>query len=492
MPILIFFILFVLIVLCIVLLARTALISSKNPPIEPTSFHPVDNQGSAGHLSRAVQFQTVSCDDPELEDRSEFLKLHDYLEQTFPFVHSQLVIERAGGASLLYTWQGFNPALKPVIMMGHIDVVPVEAGTQGKWKYPPFEGSIAEGYLWGRGTMDDKGSVLGILEAAEMLLKAGFQPQRTVYLAFGEDEEVSGKRGATQIVRLLQSRGVQAEFVLDEGMTVLEHIVPFVSKPVALVGVAEKGYLSVDLSAEVEGGHASMPSQSTAIGVLSAAVHRLERHPFPARLTPQTRQMFASLAPGMPFTIRLVFANLWLFGALVKRLLASSAATNATLRTTTAVTIFEGGVKDNILPSRARAVVNFRILPGETFEDVLAHIRKVVNNPVVQIHPLTAMQSQPSNVSDAASPSFRTLARVIRTVFPGAIVAPGLVLGATDCRLYAGLSQNLFRFSPLRVSPEDIDRPHGANERISLENYTQVIQFYMELIRRSTHDDSQA
>jgi carboxypeptidase PM20D1 len=234
-------------------------------------------------LAQALRFATISHEDPAQVDRAPFRELHRFLEESFPQVHHSLKREVIEEYSLLYTWQGTDASLAPALFAGHIDVVPVESGTETEWQYPPFEGCVEEGYIWGRGALDDKVAVLGLLEAAEALLARGFQPHRTIYLAFGHDEEVGGTYGAKRIAALLQQRGVRLEFALDEGLAVTEGIIPKVSKPVAMVGIAEKGYLCLELSAESRGGHSSMPPSETAIGILSAAITRLERHPMPPR-----------------------------------------------------------------------------------------------------------------------------------------------------------------------------------------------------------------
>ncbi|MCK4828869.1 M20 family peptidase, partial [bacterium] len=433
-----------------------------------------------------LQFQTISFKDPEQFDKKPFLSLHQYLEKTFPKVHSSLQKEVIGDFSLLFTWRGQDPELKPFLLMAHTDVVPVESGTEGDWIYPPFDGHIADGYIWGRGAMDDKASVFGILEAVEWLLEEGFQPQRTFYLAFGHDEEVGGIQGASQIAALLQSRNIELEYVLDEGLAIVDGTMLGIPKPVALVGIAEKGNISIELIVEIEGGHSSIPGQDTSIGILSRAVHRLEENPMSARMEAPTRQMFDCIGTEMKFLMQMMFANQWLFGGMLKRNLASSLVANAMIRTVTATTLFQGGVKENVLPKRARATVNFRILTGDTIVGVLEHVKMTINDPRIKVTPLREFKSEPSPVSDIDSLNFALLQRTIRQVFPEVIIAPGLGLGASDSRHYAKLSSDVYRFVPYRFAPEDISRIHGTNERISVEGYKEIIKFYIQLIRNST------
>jgi len=445
----------------------------------------VSPQDLAQRLGRAIQFQTISYEDPAQFDHDAFTGLHQYLEAAFPGVHAALTRETVGRYSLLYTWQGQDPALPPVVMLGHLDVVPIEPGTEGEWACPPFGGLVDGGFVWGRGALDMKSAVLGVLEAAEALLATGFCPRRSVLFAFGEDEEVGGWNGAVQLVALLRARGIQPEYVLDEGLTISEGIVPIVRRPVAMIGIAEKGLRSLELSVEVSGGHSSMPPRETAIGILSTAIARLERHQMPLRLGGPALQTMARLAGEMPPAMRLIVANRRLFGPLLTRMLASAPSGAATVRTTTAPTIFQAGVKENVLASRARAVVNFRLLPGDTFASLIDHVRRTVSDPRVRVVETGAFRSDPSPVSDTVSLGFQTIERAIVQVYPGVAVAPGLVLVASDSRHYAQQGCPCYRFSPLWMRPEDLSRIHGVNERIGVDHYARAVQFYTQLIRAS-------
>ena len=474
-----------LVILISVVLIKTVRFTSRQLRVDPVSQVAMNEAQIAEHLAKAIQFRTISDQDPKQFDKKEFLGFRQYLEQVFPKVHSTLIKEVVGGYSLLYTWKGQKGGTKPILLMGHMDVVPVEAGTEDKWTHPPFAGRIAGGYVWGRGTIDNKVSVIGILEAIEALLTQGFHPSRTIYLAFGHDEEVGGLVGAANIARLLYSRGVELEYILDEGGAVTYGIVPRVSAPVALIGIAEKGYLSIELTVHSQGGHSSMPPQQTAIGILSTAIQNLERNQFPAEITGATGKLFEYLGPEMPLTERMVFANLWLFGWLVERQLVASSLTNALVRTTTAATMFESGVKENVLPTQARAVINFRILPGESVQSVIDHVRKTIGDPRITLTPLKKVRSEPSAVSATESSSFENLHRTIRQIFPDAIVAPWLVVGATDSRHYSRLSDKIYRFVPIQMRPGDTRRFHGTNERISVENYENCVRFFIQLISNS-------
>lgn len=476
--------------LCVVLLASVLLINtlrftSKQIQVEPIQPVSVDEGSVAPRLAQALRFQTVSYEDAGQRRGEEFRALHKYLEQTFPKVHSTLIKELVGEYSLLYTWKGRDERLKPILLMAHQDVVPVEPETLASWEQPPFEGRITEGHIWGRGAMDDKFALLSILEAVEMQLGQSLQPQRTIYLAFGHDEEIGGHGGAAKIAELLRQRYVELEYVLDEGLAITDAVLPDISKPVALIGIADKGYLSLELSVEVESGHSSMPPPQTAIGVLSAAVSRLEEQQMPARIEGVPRQTLEYIGPEMPFGKRLVMANLWLFKPLVERKLSASPSTNAGIRTTIAATIIDGGVKENVLPSRARAIVNFRPLPGDSLERVVAHVGEVVNDPRVRVNRFGGSNNEASPVSSTNAAGFQIIQRTMRQVFPEALVAPALCVGGTDSEHYVKLTNNIYRFSPLRLRPEDMKRLHGINERTSVKDYAESVKFYYQLISNS-------
>ncbi len=467
-----------------IIVIRTIRFVSRQIHVPPASVIILDANAAVKRLSQAIQHETVSLQNPAKADAAEFLRFHQFLAGSFPALHSHLTKEVIGGYSLLYTWKGKSDSLKPLMMMGHMDVVPVDPSSENNWTHPPFAGQIADGYIWGRGSMDDKGNVLAILEAVEHLLHTRFQPQRTIYLAFGHDEEVGGENGAAKIAGLLRSRHVELDYVVDEGGNITDGIVPGVALPVALIGVAEKGYLSLELSVDSPGGHSSTPPPHTAIGILSNSIHKLEAAPFSSRLPKPTRGFLEFIGPEMKWPQKMIAANLWIFAPVLKRQLEKPPLSNAMIRTTQAATVFEGGVKENILPTRARAVVNLRILTGETVAGVIDHIRRVIDDPQVKIAPLP-VRMEPSSVSDTRSASFKLIQQTINEIMPEALVAPFLLVAATDSRHYASLTKNIFRFLPIKIRPEDAQRYHGIDERISVEDYERCMRFFVQLIRNS-------
>jgi carboxypeptidase PM20D1 len=473
------------VVLVGLILVRTA--THRTPPSPVVAVRAVVvPEGAAQRLAGSLRIRTISHETPADFDEQAFRAMHAYLQTSFPRVHAELRRETVANHSLLYTWQGSDPSLRPILLMGHLDVVPVEPGTQAKWEEHPFSGRIADGFIWGRGAIDNKSAVVGTLEAVEMLLEEGFRPARTVYLAYGHDEEVGGTGGAGQIAALLKRRGVRLEMVLDEGGVIGDGILPGVSSPVALVGVAEKGFVSIELSTRRPGGHSSLPPRQSAVGIVSAAVARLEANPMTARLEGPTAQLFGRIGPQLPFGQRAVFANLWLTRPLVLRKLEGSPTTNAMVRTTTAATIFQAGSKDNVLPSHARAVINFRILPGDSIAAVVEHVRRVVDDRRVEIKRVGRFFAEPSAPSSTQSDSYRRLEGTIRKLNPGAIVAPYLVVVVTDARHFGDLSANVFRFLPVRLAPRDLARMHGTDERIAVRDYEAAIRTYRQLFLDAT------
>lgn len=468
------------------LVANTLRQGSRQVAVAPLPKLAVDAAGVTETMAAAVRAKTVSGLLDPAGVAAEFDALHALLKTRYPQVHATLQREVIGAHSLLYTWKGSDPALKPVALMAHQDVVPIAPGTEALWKKPPFGGIVDGGFVWGRGTLDDKSNLVTQLEALEMLVKAGVKPKRTVHFVFGHDEEVGGQRGAVQIVQLLQQRGVKLEWVLDEGLAVTEGVMPGVKQPVALIGLAEKGSVSLRLMATAPPGHSSMPPGpgQGAVGRLAAALARLDAQPLPGGIQGAAAEMFQAVAPELPFGQRLALSNLWLTRPLVERMLSKGAATNAMMRTTTALTMVNAGVKDNVLPGRAEAVVNFRILPGDTIESVQAAVKRIVGDEGIEVTPL-GTGFNPSRLSTSRSDSFKLIERTVREVFPDAIVAPGLMLAASDARHFDGISEASFRFMPIRFDSADLQRPHGTDERIAVDQLVDMVRFYHRLLSQA-------
>jgi carboxypeptidase PM20D1 len=473
--------------LALVLVANTLRQGSRQVAVPPLAPLAVDEAGVVQTMAAAVRAKTISGLLDPAGTAAEFDALHALLQARYPLVHSQLLREVVGAHSLLFTWKGSDATAQPVALLAHQDVVPMAPGTERLWKKPPFEGAVADGFVWGRGTLDNKSNLVTQLEALEMLLKAGVQPRRTVYFVFGHDEEVGGQRGVVPIVALLRQRGVRLAWVLDEGLAVTEGVMPGVAQPVALVGLAEKGSVSLKLTSTTAPGHSSMPPGpgAGAIAMLSQALSRLDQAPFPGGIQGAAAEMFAAVAPELPFGQRLALSNLWLTRPLVERQLARAPSTNAMLRTTTAITIFNAGIKENVLPAQAEAVLNFRILPGDTTESVLAYVKKTVADDRITVEPLTP-GFNPSRLSSSRTDAYRLIERTVREVFPDSIVAPGLMLAASDARHFDSVADASFRFMPVRFNSEDLKRPHGTDERISIRQLVDMVRYYHRLLQQAT------
>ena len=460
---------------------------SRQMEVAPLAVLAVDEAGAAARLGEAVRLRTISSRDDAALNADQFTQFHALLQAKFPKVHATLKREVVADLSLLYTWEGSNPKAEPIMFLAHQDVVPVAPGTEGDWQVPPFSGEVKDGFVWGRGSWDDKGNLMSQLEAVEMLLASGYKPERTVYLAYGADEEVSGVRGAAKIAAVLKERKVHVNFVIDEGLLVLDGIMPGIAKPTALIGVAEKGYMSVVLKMSATPGHSSMPPKkgTSAIAMMSAALKRLDDEQLPGGLRGVAGEMFDTMAPEMSGFSRVALSNLWLFGPVVQKQLEGAASTNAMMRTTTALTIVNAGNKENVLPGRAEATVNFRILPGDTKEQVLDHVRNQVTQAVgADKFELFALPGavNASKVAPTDSPQYKTLNKTVREIFPDALVAPGLMVAATDSIHYSDISDHIFKFSPVRANAEDLKRFHGTNERLATKNYADAIRFYHRLL----------
>jgi carboxypeptidase PM20D1 len=464
--------------------------SSRGTDDEGGTIGPI-GQRLLERLGAAVRIPTVSYEEREKVDTAALDEMHRFLEENYPLLHRHLNREVVAGHSLLFTWEGTDREADPIVLMAHLDVVPVEPGTESEWPHPPFGGKTADGYLWGRGALDDKASLIGIGEAVEALLSEGFAPAATVYLVFGHDEEIGGSEGASTIATLLEERGVRPRFVIDEGGAVVEGLLAGIGSPVALVGIAEKGYVNLELTAVAEGGHSSTPPVQGAIDTLARAIGRLGRRPMPAHLETQ-RPFFKALAPVLPRPLRLAIRNLDVMKPFIERRLAPDPMTNALIRTTIAVTMVSGGVKPNVIPQQASATANVRIMPGDTSESVIDHVRRVVGPAVTVRRVEGGFTAEPSDLSSTESDSFALVAETVRETFGEIPVVPWILMGATDSRHFLGIAGDVYRFAPFRATPDDMTRIHGTGERLRTADADRVVAFYRRLITAAVGEGSTA
>jgi carboxypeptidase PM20D1 len=439
----------------------------------------VDMAAAAQHLSQAVQIQTISHQDPAENQPAEWTRLHDFLSATYPAAHAAMTREIVANNTLVYTWKGSDPALAPIVLMAHQDVVPVSPGTEMLWKHPPFSGAIADGAVWGRGSVDDKGSLITLFEGVEALARQGFKPKRTVMIVSGEDEEVRGV-GARAAAALLMSRGIKAQFVVDEGLAVIADN-PITGGRLALIGTAEKGYATLVVTAKAEGGHSSAPPKDGGgVVALARAVTAIADHGFPMAFRGPGAEMLKTLAPTAAFPVRMAVANPWLFKPLLIKQIGASPAGAALLHTTIAPTMLKGSPKENVLPQDATAWINYRIAPGDTSAGVMARAKAAVG-PLPVAFSWAAKPEEPSPVSSTGSDGWKVLAAVAGKV-TGAPVAPSLVTAGTDSRYLQPVASDVYRFQPMDFSLADTGMIHGTNEHLTLKNLEQCVQFYARLI----------
>jgi carboxypeptidase PM20D1 len=470
-------------VLLIIVVFRATTVFENNQYQVTESLTPItlDENAVVDRFSQALQIPTISYDDTSKLDDAAFQAFHQHLAQSFPLVHAKTHLTKFNNYSMVYLLKGQNAQLKPVLFIGHMDVVPVDEQTKDQWLQPPFSGNVVDGVIWGRGAIDDKVSVLALMESMERYLTQEKVPQRNIYFAFGHDEEVGGE-GAKAIAKYFSEQDIQFEFILDEGGVITDGIIPGTTQPIALVGVAEKGIVNFRLTVKGEGGHSSQPPAHTAAGILARAIVNVENNPFDARVE-FFDLMFDNIGYSMPFLNRLPLANLWLFEPWVLSTLLKSPSSAASARTTTAVTMLQGSTKSNVLPTIASAVINFRILPGDTIDSIQAHLERVIDDPQVTLS--TELANEASAVSPTDNIGFKLIESSIRRLNNNVLVTPYLVLGATDSRHFQALSDNIYRFMMVSLNPTTLKQFHGLNEQITIKDYFNAIQFYNAMLEQA-------
>lgn len=438
-----------------------------------------DLQSAINHLSKAIQFKTISYPNYEM-DYEIFSDFLEFLESSYPHIHKKCPREIVNKYSPVYYWKGKDSKLKPLLLIAHYDVVPVEESTLKDWKVEPFKGTLKDDYVWGRGTLDNKNQLISVMESVEYLIEEEFTPERDIYFAFGFDEEIGGARGAKGISQYFEDKNIEFEAVIDEGGAIIEGMMEGLDKTAALVGVAEKGNTNIKISLTGKGGHSSMPPQATAIERLSKVIKNVNDNPMPARLTKPVKSMMVAMAPhmkGKTFALK----NIETLFPIIKKVLEKNPVTNSLIRTTISFTMTGGGKAPNVLPQNAWAVANLRILQGDSIESTINHIKKV--NPDFDLEIEEILLQEPSPISNMESDSYKKLISTIYEIYPDALVTPYLMSGGTDARHYYNLSNNIYRFMAVHVTQKDFDSIHSSNERISFENISNMINFYIKLIK---------
>ncbi|HHT16619.1 MAG TPA: M20/M25/M40 family metallo-hydrolase [Papillibacter sp.] len=438
-----------------------------------------DREGAVSALQELVRCRTVSYYDHTLEDDAEFEKFIALLPTLYPEVARVCSLTRLPDRGLLYKWEGEEQD-EPVILMSHYDVVPVN---EEGWTKPPFDAVIEDGVLYGRGCVDTKLTMNGVLFAANHLIAQGFKPNKDIYFAFSGGEEVNGL-GAVHIVDWFKERGITPAFVLDEGGAVVEKVFPGVSRPCALIGTAEKGVMNVEFRVVSPGGHSSAPKPHTPIGILSRACTRLENRPFKVHLAGPAAKMFDTLGRHSSFIYRLIFANLWCFGGILSLLAKKSGGEmNAMMRTTVAFTMASGSQAPNVIPPSAAFVANLRLNPHDTIDSAVAYIKKVIKDDSVQLT-VGKESTNPSIISETDCPAWDTIAQTVTDTWPGSIVSPYLMVACSDSRHYGRISNRVYRFSAADLTAEERSSIHGNDEHIRVDVICRTVEFFIRLMRR--------
>lgn len=474
-------VLLALLLLVAVVIGRTVMFTAEPLPADTTPLtQRPDIANVVEHLSQAIRFKTLSHEDPTHADTAAFDEFIRWLEATYPQVHRQAELTPINQYTRLYRWPGKDSAGAPVLFSAHYDVVPVNPQTRQNWTHPPFAGVVENGVIWGRGALDDKSAVVALMESMETAMAAGFTPSRDIYVALTHDEESGSELGAKAVTQWFADQHIKLAWSLDEGSFVLDGLVPGMDKPIASINVAEKGFLTLTLTAHGQGGHSSMPPKDTAVSTLARAITRVQDAPLPGGMQGVTATMYSNIAKHMDFTKRLLFANTWLFGPVIEQVVGQSASGNAMLRTTTAPTMLSGSIKANVLPDTATAKINFRLHPRDSVDTVVSWVRQVVNDHTIDV---TVDEGfEPSAVAPDDNQAFTLLSQAAARVYPDSIITPGLTIAATDSHHYATIT-DAYRFNPMVINNDDLEGFHGVNERITVENMENAVLFYSSLMR---------
>ncbi len=471
--------LFVVLVLAAIIFINTVRYSKTIPVGKALAIPPI-NDSAIRHMSEAVQIKTISYADTLPVDTAEYIRFRHFMELAYPLIREQLPRKIFNQFTYLYTWKGKDSTLNPYVLMAHTDVVPVEEATASRWTVPPFSGIVKDSMIWGRGVVDDKGCVIPILEAVEDLLRNHFQPERTIYLSFGHDEEISGTRGALTVMQWMKEKNIHPELVIDEGGEITEEQFPTLKRPVAAIGIAEKGYLSFTLRVEKAGGHSSMPEPETAIDILSRALVRLREKQMPFRVTDPMAQLINRVGPGLEFSERMALSNQWLFSSVIQKTYDSNAVTNSLFHTTIVPTIINSGIKDNVIPAVATAIVNSRSLPGDSQNTVIAFMKKQIGDDRVTITP-EKINEEASPITPVDGPAFKKVEQICYQVMPGIVPVPYLLMGGTDSHHFSKISDGVIKFAPTI----DGKGYHGIDERLPVSDFKRLIFFYTLLLKQS-------
>lgn len=462
-----------------IILIRTVLFVPKKKWISKGQPIDIPKEKVVRDLQEMIRCKTISSTDINKMDLQEFEKFKNLLPELYPHVHRVCERKFLGVNGILYCWKG-KKSDKPIVLMAHYDVVPVK---EEQWEKPPFEGILENAVIWGRGTLDTKGTLCGILEAAEKLIKEGFCPKQDMYFAFSGQEEISGPT-CSMIVDWFEKNHIYPSMVLDEGGAVVENTFPGVTGECALIGIAEKGYANIELVKESGGGHASMPPVHTIIGDLAKAVVRIEKRPFSMQLTKPVQEMLDTLGRHSRFGYKILFANLWCFKGLFGKICQKAGGElNAMVRTTCAVTKMEGSDAFNVLPPKASVGMNLRLMGNDTTESVVEHLKKTIHNTDIKV--VLQEGRNPSSESDTNCPEWEILCQTVADTWKNALVSPYLMMACSDSWHYNRITDRVYKFSAMELSKEERALVHGNNERIPVDTLVKTVEFYVRLMKNS-------
>ncbi|HRH59126.1 MAG TPA: M20/M25/M40 family metallo-hydrolase [Chitinophagaceae bacterium] len=452
----------------------------KDVPLKTALPQPPLPDSAIAHLQKAITIKTISWAIDKPIDTAAFEAFDNFLKTAYPLVFQKMKLQTFSNFTMLLQWQGKNTALHPYVLMAHYDVVPVEDSAVSKWNADPFGGELKDDKIWGRGTIDDKGCVIAILEAAEKLIAENFQPEQTIYFSFGHNEEIGGNQGTSEVAAWFKNNKIQPEIVLDEGGMITKSF-KTITRPVALISTAEKGFISFQLQAEIQGGHSSQPAKETAIDVLSKALVKLREEQMPPKFTAPVDEMFLRLGNQLPFVQRMALANRWLFQSTIISMAQADPRQNAMLHTTIVPTIFQSGIKDNVIPSVATATVNSRVLPGDDVDAVEAFMKTKINDDRIKITRLSEGFYTTPTITPVDSKAFTYTEKIVYETVKDALPSPLQLMGATDSRYFQGIATGIVKFTPFT----DVSGYHGINEFLNVSDFRQMIFFYAQFIRES-------
>ena len=473
----------------------------------PTAVKASATEDQLDRLAGGLRIPTVSALEYADTDFTAFDAFKSYLPNAFPRVFTELHHETVNDYGLILRWKGKNADLKPLLFLSHYDVVPAEQdegrqidlndmnnpeallNNQG-WKTPPFSGTVIDGALYGRGALDMKGMLFAMLEAVDDLLVQNFQPEQDIWFAISHDDEGGRRQVAVKIAGYQKAKGLQFESFYDEGGLIAEKetILPDVTRPLALVGLGEKGYLSLGITLRGDCAHSSVPPRKSSLVYAAEIVEKLNDNQMPARLITPVASFLDMVGGDMSYASRLVIANRLLLEPVLLRNLGKNPNANALIRTTTALTMMKGSEAPNVISSTAEVVVNFRLLPGDTVADVTAHVQKICEGYDVTITPMQNTR-EASKVTSTYSAGYRRILTVTEGLYPEAVVTPYITVGGTDAYKYQELSDAVCRFMPIRLNMDQQQSIHNDNEHISADKYGLMIEFFRRMFSESNETE---